>query len=493
MKTLLPMLNNFFIYLAESTICLLLFTLIYSLFLSKTTYFQWNRWYLIGSVFFALLIPLISLPIWIYDNPHEISNTFHWNLISGAIGLTKESLPLSDQSFKKTPDLSLLIFTFGTIYLTGVMYNLWAFIKNLRVIVDLIHQSKKIQEESYYSVYIQTTLPTFSFMRYIFLEPTVSQLNQEELSQVIHHEQIHVRQKHTMDLLLMEIVGIVFWFNPTINYLKKSLKLVHEFLVDADVVKHRDLKQYSHLLLKLALQQNNVSIANGISNNQILNRITMLTQPKSNQTQKLRFLIALPALVLMLISCSLIEDVNMSLPMPVAEKVETKQMIAAKKLPIRKITWIGNTHYTDSELTQALGIKKENQYDEKDIYNLIDDFAPTSISNLYMDKGYLFYNTHLKSKIINNQLDVEITIFEGKKAVINDLIIKGNNKISKEEIVDQIGIQKGELFNRTKLINAQRTLSKSGYFNPEKIGINPLPKQTSKGWIVDLEFVVEEK
>jgi outer membrane protein insertion porin family len=60
-------------------------------------------------------------------------------------------------------------------------------------------------------------------------------------------------------------------------------------------------------------------------------------------------------------------------------------------------------------------------------------------------------------------------------------------------LLGQIGIQKGELLNRTKLINAQRTLSKSGYFNPEKIGITPLPKQTSKGWIVDLEFVIEEK
>lgn len=487
------MLNNFFIYLVESTICLLLFTLIYSLFLSKITYFLWNRWYLVGSVFSALLIPFIPLPIWLYGNPHEISNTFHWELISGGTWLTKESLPLSGQSVEKTPDLSLLIFTFGAIYFAGVMYNLWAFIKNLRVIIGLSHQSKKIQEEPYYSIYIQNSLPTFSFMRYIFLETTVSQLKREELSQVIHHEQIHVRQKHTMDLLLMEIVGIIFWFNPTITYLKKSLKLVHEFLVDAEVVKHRDLRQYSHLLLKLALQQNNVSIANGISNSQILNRIAMLTQPKSNQTQKLRFLIAIPALVLMLISCSLIEDVNTSLPTTLGEKVETKQLVSVKKLPIRKITWIGNTLYTDSELTQALGVKKENRYDEQDIYNLIDDFAPTSISNLYMDKGYLLYNTHLKSKTINNQLDVEVTIFEGEKVLIDDLIIKGNNKISKEEIVRQIGIQKGELFNRTKLINAQRTLSKSGYFNPEKIGINPLPKQTPKGWIVDIEFVIEEK
>jgi hypothetical protein len=60
------------------------------------------------------------------------------------LGLTKESLPLSGQPVERTPDLSLLIFTFGAIYLAGVMYNLWAFIKNLRVIVGLIHQSKKI-------------------------------------------------------------------------------------------------------------------------------------------------------------------------------------------------------------------------------------------------------------------------------------------------------------------------------------------------------------
>ncbi|MFN8347830.1 MAG: POTRA domain-containing protein [Spirosomataceae bacterium] len=67
------------------------------------------------------------------------------------------------------------------------------------------------------------------------------------------------------------------------------------------------------------------------------------------------------------------------------------------------------------------------------------------------------------------------------------------SQVSKEEMVNQIGIKKGELFNRIKLINAQRTLSEIGYFNPDKIVINPLPKQTPKGWIIDLEFVVEEK
>ncbi|MEI7586370.1 MAG: POTRA domain-containing protein [Runella sp.] len=485
------MLTNFFIYLAESTTCLLLFALIYSLFLSKTTYFQWNRWYLLSSVFLALIIPLTPSPFWLYDNQKEIINAFHWNL-SPAVWQTKGQLSLPSQLFEKTQDSDQLIFLLGAIYTSGFIYKLWSFIKNLRVVIGLIQQSEKTQQESYFSVYTQTTMPTFSFMRHIFLEDVMTQLKQEELLQVIHHEQVHVRQRHTLDLLLLEIVGIIFWFNPVINYLKKSVKLVHEYLVDAEVVRHQDLKQYSHLLLKLALQQTNFPIANGISNNQILNRITMLTQPKSGQIQKLRFLMAIPALALTIVSCSFLGDENKTLP-TVDAKVETKDITPDKKLPVRKITWVGNKLYTSSELDQALGIKKGDKYDEKDIYALIEAFGLVSVSNLYMDKGYLFYTSNLKSEIVNNEMEVEITIFEGEKVLINDLIIKGNNKVSKEEIIKQIGIQKGELFNRTKLINAQRTLSKIGYFNPDKIGINPLPKQTPKGWIVDLEFVVEEK
>jgi Zn-dependent protease with chaperone function len=484
-------LTDFFIYLAESTICLLLFTLIYRLFLSKTTYFQWNRRYLLSSVFLALIIPLTPSPIGLYGNQNEIINAFHWNL-SPAAWQTRGQPASPNQLFGKMQDSNQVIFLLGAIYLSGFSYKLWSFIKNLRVVIGLIQQSEKIQQESYFSVYTQTTLPTFSFMRHIFLGDAMIQLKQEELLQVILHEQVHVKQRHTLDLLLLEVVGIIFWFNPMINYLKKSLKLVHEYLVDAEVVRHQDLKQYSHLLLKLALQQTNFPIANSISNNQILNRITMLTQPKSGQIQKLRFLMAIPALVLTIASCSFLGDENNTLP-TVAENVETKEIASDKKLPVRKITWVGNTLYTNAELDQALGIKKENKYDQKDIDALINDFAPSSLSNLYMDKGYLFYNANLKSKIVNNEMEVEVKIFEGEKAWINDLIIKGNNKVSKEEIVKQIGIQKGELFNRTKLINAQRILSKIGYFNPDKIGINPLPKQTPKGWIVDLEFVVEEQ
>lgn len=490
MATLPQILTDFFIYLAESTICLLLFTLIYSWFLSKTTYFQWNRRYLLSSVFSALIIPLTPSPIWFSGNQNEIINAFHWNL-NPAGWQIKGQLSSPIQLFEKTQDSNQLIFLLGAIYFLGFIYKLWSFTKNLRVIIGLIYQSEKTQQESYFSVYTQTTLPTFSFMRHIFLGDAVTQLKQEELQQVILHEQVHVRQRHTLDLLLLEVVGIIFWFNPTIKYLKKSLKLVHEYLVDAEVVRHQDVKQYSHLLLKLALQQTDSPIANGISNNQILNRITMLTQPKSGQIQKLRFLMAIPALALTIVSCSFLGDENKTLP-TVAEKGETKYIMPNKKLPVRKITWVGNKLYTNAELDQALGIKKEDKYDEKDIYALIDNFAPHSISNLYMDKGYLFYNSTLKSEIINNELQVEVTIFEGEKAWVNNLIIKGNNRVSKEEIVNQIGIQKGELFNRTKLINAQRTLSKIGYFNPDKIIINPLPKQTPKGWIIDLEFAVEE-
>ncbi|WP_428663955.1 POTRA domain-containing protein [Runella sp.] len=485
------MINSFFIYLAESTICLLLFTLIFRLLLSKITYFQWNRCYLLSSVSLALIIPLISPSIWFYGNQPEIIKVFHWNL-SPAVWQTKNQFLSSSQLSEKTQDSNQLIFLFTAIYLSGFIYKLWFFLKNLRIIMSLIHQSEKTQEESCYSVYIQTALPTFSFMRYIFLEDEMRQLKQEELLQVIHHEQVHVRQKHTIDLLLFEVVSIVFWFNPTINYLKKSLKLIHEYLVDADIIRYHDLKEYSHLLLKLALRQNNLPMANGISNNQLLNRIMMLTQPKSGQIQKLRFLMAIPALSLTIVSCSFLGDKNNNLP-TVAEKIETKHTVTDKKLPVRKITWIGNTLYTDTELDQALSLKKGNIYNEKDIRNRIDDFSPGSVSNLYMDKGYLFFVSSLKSKTINNELDIEITIAEGEKVLINDIILMGNKKISKEDVIKQIAIHKGEFFNRTKLINSMSALAKSGYFDPEKINITPLPTQTPKGWIVDIQFVVEEK
>lgn len=159
----------------------------------------------------------------------------------------------------------------------------------------------------------------------------------------------------------------------------------------------------------------------------------------------------------------------------------------------RNITWRGNAMYSDKELRQVLGIK------EGDIFNpeLLEQrlrFSPDGrdISSLYMDNGYLFFQVNpVEVGVENNQVDLEIQIFEGAQATIGKVTISGNTRTNEEVIRRELRTQPGQTFSRADLIRSQRALINLGYFNPETLTVNT-PVNPQHG-TVDIEYIVEEK
>lgn len=466
------MLTNFYQCLIAANLTLVLFMGVYRFFLFQMTYFVWNRWYLLVSSLMSFTVPMLPIPNWFVTDSDWSAKSLYWHQ-NTHIQPLQLATSTTDAIF--IFDWAVLLFL---IYLAGVLYRMVKLLRSLWSIKQLINQSPSDE----HGIYQQSSLPTFSFLGYIFWDTRV-ELATDEWTQVIHHEQIHIRQYHTIDILFIELISTIYWFNPVVYYIKKSLKLVHEYIVDTELLKYYSPHSYGKVLLKLAVNQSNMFIVNHISNPQIINRITMFTKPKSVPAQKLRFLIAFPIILFVLLLSSFW-----------SERGPSNGLSQQKNGPIiRRISWKGNTLYTDAQLNQALGIKVGEPYDEVEFDSKMSAFEPTSVISLYMDKGYLFYNGKPEVKVIDNDnVEVHITIFEGNTVLIDAVLVKGNKKITKEQILNVIAIQKGELFSRTKLIKAQKTLSEMGYFNPKNIGINPLPKQTPKGWVTDIEFVVEE-
>lgn len=159
------------------------------------------------------------------------------------------------------------------------------------------------------------------------------------------------------------------------------------------------------------------------------------------------------------------------------------------------ITWIGNTKFRSGYLDTVLGIKYG------DIYNksLLEQRVGTSmsqdgrdISSLYMDRGYLFFQINpVEKNVKDNHISYEMRIIEGKEAIVDRIIIKGNTKTNEHVIRREIRTKPGDLFNRNDIIRTQRELAQLGYFNEQAFQINPLPNP-QKG-TVDIEYVVEEK
>ena len=114
------------------------------------------------------------------------------------------------------------------------------------------------------------------------------------------------------------------------------------------------------------------------------------------------------------------------------------------------------------------------------------------VSSLYMDDGYLFFNvTPVEVNVENDSIDLEMRIYEGKQARINRVTISGNLKTNDRVIMREIRTKPGQLFSRNDIIRTQRELAQLGYFNQEKLGVNPKPNPADG--TVDIEYTVEEK
>lgn len=159
----------------------------------------------------------------------------------------------------------------------------------------------------------------------------------------------------------------------------------------------------------------------------------------------------------------------------------------------RNITFLGNTKYTSEELKKIVGINPGDVYNAKRLESaLYMSEAGRDVTSLYMDDGYLFFNIDPVEVLVEgDSIDLEMRIYEGKQATINKVIVKGNTKTNDRVIMREIRTKPGQLFSRTDIIRTQRELSQLGYFNPEKLGVNPKPNPETG--TVDIEYEVEEK
>ncbi len=164
-----------------------------------------------------------------------------------------------------------------------------------------------------------------------------------------------------------------------------------------------------------------------------------------------------------------------------------------KKYYFRNITWKGNYIYSSGRLDTVLNIKKGTIYNS-DLLQKRLNYNPTGvdISSMYLDNGYLFFSVDpVEINVDGDSIDIEMRIYEGKPAIIDKITISGNTKTHDHVILRELRTVPGEKFSRADLIRSQRELSTLGYFDPEKIDINPVPN-AAKG-TVDIHYKVEEK
>ena len=167
------------------------------------------------------------------------------------------------------------------------------------------------------------------------------------------------------------------------------------------------------------------------------------------------------------------------------------KLIEGNQYHIRNISWLGNTKLPAEALNAILVMKKGDVYDksllEKRLFT-----EENSITTIYMDDGYLFFQIDpVESNIEKDSVDLEMRIYEGDQATINQVSIIGNTKTNEHVVRRELYSKPGDLFSKSDITRSIRQLSQLGHFDPEKLDVKPFPNPANGS--VDLKYILEEK
>ncbi|MBT8317588.1 MAG: BlaR1 peptidase M56 [Lutibacter sp.] len=301
-------------YILQILLFQVLFLAVYDIFLQKETFFKWNRIYLLITPFLSFLIPFLKFK--------SIQQTVPQEYVVQLPTVFLNPQVIIEQHVTNQTTINYLPY----IFISGVLLFSIIFLLKLFKIQKLISKNIIVRYHKYKLVLLTEKKAAFSFFNYIFIHKKLK--DNKELD-IIQHEIIHCKQKHTIDLLLFELLKIVMWFNPLIYVYQNRITVLHEYISDAEVIKETSKKSYFNSLLSETFNVENISFTNQFYKHSLLKkRIIMITKEKSKKMKQLKYLLVLPLLVSMLIYVSCTDDAQAEIEQ--IENVLKEEMIPSE-------------------------------------------------------------------------------------------------------------------------------------------------------------------
>jgi len=397
--------NDFALYLLESGISLALFYLVYWIFLKKETFFVINRLYLISSAAFSLIIPFIHITSPAFIN---IKSFIGSRPLSGSPVVFSEGSSLPAQSLGIF-DVLLLI------YFWGVMFFLIRFVFQLLKVFLLIRKNGVQKYNGLKVVFIDKECSPFSFFNFVFINK--SNISDDDFQRIVAHEMIHIKQYHSIDLLILEWLTIFQWFNPFVWPYKKSLKETHEYLADYAVIAQGcSAAKYQLLIFEQHVGVKLFEFANNFNQSQIKRRITMMTKSKSKGLAKLKFLLILPMLCFLILVFA--DSKTVREPGP-ANMENTESAVPAE------------------ESSQAWAIKADQKLSDE-AKKMLEKYKQIEVTIKELEKQYQQTKNAEERRKIKEEL---VVLLEKRDIMRNMLSEKHNVQIKKVKNVDVAKIE----------------------------------------------------
>ena len=280
-------------YLLKVAICWLVFYVLYRLILEKTTFFRLNRAYLLITLLLGLVVPMVRISLGAPADPAKGSNWLP-EVVVRANNLVNQPYTLPEITIQVPSSAAWDIWPW--LYWGGVAYCLLRFLLGLFQLYNIYRRGHKQAMGKYTLVYSEEVKAPFSFMRCLFWPAELEDENLER-EYMLRHEETHILQYHTLDVLFSEIIKAICWFNPLAYHYSQALRDVHEYLADAAVLQNANRKQYGHLLIRQSLSGPSIALVNHFSTSQLKKRIHMMMRKKTQGRAQLRYALSLPLLV----------------------------------------------------------------------------------------------------------------------------------------------------------------------------------------------------
>lgn len=284
---------TFLIYIMKSACCLVLFYLGYKILLSGETFFRFNRKVLLGGMTLCMLLPLVQLnmeavPV---QKPLIELEAFIIREVAGVDDAAADRaavVPASEGTDSSFPwGIGMVSF-----YLLGIVGRIVCLTGSFISLHVILKRGCKIQRDGYTLVLIGRAIPPFSWGRYVVLAEKDYQVDGRE---ILTHELVHFRNHHFLDLVYMEVLVLLQWFNPAVWLLKQELSAIHEYQADRGVLEQGiNATKYQLLLVKKAVSASSYTFANSFNHSKIKKRITMMLKEKSNSRARLKLALLIP-------------------------------------------------------------------------------------------------------------------------------------------------------------------------------------------------------
>ncbi len=273
----------FELYLLKSVIGLSSLYTFYWFMMRNETYYSWNRMFLLFSLIISFVLPMFNFTI------QSISSETITNLIEPVV--VGKYLPASNPL--KTNTLSIL----SIIYISGAVFFSLRLLLNFAKILFLYQRFPRCKYFGFNAVVLNGDQSPFTFFNILF----ISQVDYEsgKIDEMIVHERAHKEEYHSIDILLLEIMTIIQWFNPFIWLFRLALKSEHEFIADSKVLNEGfDNVKYQKLLFEKSLGIASLDLTNAFNYSLLKKRLKMMTAKKSSSLVKIKYLLSMPLLLL---------------------------------------------------------------------------------------------------------------------------------------------------------------------------------------------------